>query len=130
MSYFNGYVDVSDMLGQTISKINGMESGSNQIDIYTNEAHYVFYHDQECCESVHLEDVIGDPNDLIGKPLLMAEAVHNAECDKEMHGACEEWTFYKFATINGYVTLRWYGDSNGYYSTSVDIEKKSLNEKS
>lgn len=79
------------------------------------------YHDQDCCESVYVEDIIGDLQDLVGSPILMAEEVSNIDEEKLPKREAESytWTFYKFATLKGYVTIRWYGESNGYYSESV-----------
>ena len=78
----------------------------------------VFTHDQDCCESVFIEDVIGELSDLNDSPLLMAECVKSHDAsgyESQTH------TWYKFATINGYVTIRFWGGSNGYYSESVDV---------
>jgi hypothetical protein len=32
------------------------------------------------------------------------------------------WTFYRFGTRRGSVTVRWLGHSNGYYSEGVSVE--------
>lgn len=77
------------------------------------------YHRQSCCETVTVEDICGDIENLVGSQMLMAEDV-SSDCHE---GAIDEldesytWTWYKFATI------RWYGESNGYYSEEVDFEE-------
>lgn len=114
------------LLGKTITEIIGAEEGGEQIIfICSDGTKYRMYHEQDCCECVYIEDICGDINTLIGNPILMAEDVSN-ECDKEARDKYTEsytWTWYKFATIKGYVTIRWYGESNGYYSESVDFKE-------
>ncbi len=84
---------------------------------------YAFHHEQDCCENVWVEDVCGDVADLIGSPLVQAEEVVSKEGDpKPEYPDSWTWTFYKFATIKGSVTLRWLGESNGYYSESVSFD--------
>jgi hypothetical protein len=87
------------------------------------------YHSQDCCEGVYLEDVAGELHDLLNSPITLAEEVTNRNenpegMDESFTSYAESftWTFYKLATVNGYVTLRWYGESNGYYSESVDFQ--------
>lgn len=79
-------------------------------------------HHQDCCESVEIVDIIGDFQDLIGHPLLVAE--ERTDCDEPSPHAYSEsytWTFYTFRNIGGSVDVRWLGESNGYYSESVDM---------
>lgn len=35
------------------------------------------------------------------------------------------WTFYKIATRERYVVLRWYGHSNGYYGVSANLYRET-----
>ena len=125
-------MEIKEFKGKTIIDIKKVYEYEDEDDkptklIFTmnNGEKYKMYHRQDCCELVWLEDIVGNLDDLIGKPLVMAEE----ETNENKEGALDDWddsytwTYYKFATIKGYVTLRWYGTSNGYYSEDVDIEK-------
>jgi hypothetical protein len=116
---------VSDLLGKTLKSV---EQGLDEILFeLRNGEQYKMYHSQDCCENVNVEDVIGDWKDLIGRKLTMAEEVSSNEdpegYKREYPSESFTWTFYKFATVKGYVTVRWLGESNGYYSESVDFAR-------
>lgn len=113
-----------DLVGKVLVSVENRDSEELIFTLDNGEA-YKLYHSQDCCEGVSIEDIIGDLNDLVGSPILMAEEVTHS--DENPEGVpdkdCQDsftWTFYKLATIKGYVTIRWYGESNGYYSESVD----------
>lgn len=116
-------MDVSILKGKTLSDV--IISHTFYGDTITFEVmgldneQYFMHHEQDCCEYVYIEDVIGNMRDLIGYPLLMAEKMTKSGDGDEY----TEWTFYKFATIKGYVTIRWCGTSNGYYSVDVEFSK-------
>ena len=108
------------LAGETIVSIDGMEKGSTEVRIVTKSARtFTLHHEQDCCEDVRLEDVAGEVDDLIGSPITMAEVVSEKGEPKDKYDDSQTWTFYKLATVKGYVTLRWLGESNGYYSENV-----------
>jgi len=87
---------------------------------------YRMFHYQDCCETVYVESVVGDVQDLVGEPILVAEEVTSHDNPEGFESEYQEsftWTFYKLATRKGYVDIRWYGESNGYYSERVSFEK-------
>lgn len=77
------------------------------------------HHEQSCCETVSLEDVVGDLDDLIGHPIAIFDERHQKSETEEKSST---WTFYTLRTIRGTVDLRWYGTSNGYYSERAQID--------
>ena len=125
MGYYNNDVPFQTLLGKTLTEIVNKD---DEIYFTTSEGDkYKLHHYQDCCESVYVEDICGDLGDLIGNPLLEATEESNQEdCYSEScyDDSCT-WTFYKLGTIKGCVTIRWLGQSNGYYSESVDFTKVS-----
>lgn len=119
----SGEVDFSELEGKVFSDIEGLSEGSEFVRFYIEgKLAYVLAHLQECCESVFIEDVCGDVKDIVGSEILMAEEASNNDGDRlEEYDESYTWTFYKLATIKGYVTIRWYGTSNGYYGESATL---------
>src|SRR5688572_27505517 len=117
-------VPFETLLGKTIVEIDATD---DCIKFRCSDgSEYLMHHEQDCCEGVYVESVTGDWGDLIGHPLLKAEESSSSENPPDAKPETIEyqdsftWTFYKLATIKGYVDIRWYGESNGYYSESVD----------
>lgn len=109
------------MLNKTYTKVY-VESNSEcmyELIFENEEEKIVFQHNQECCEDVYIEDICGELIDLENSPIIQAEESTNSDTNDLISST---WTFYKFATVKGYVTVRWIGSSNGYYSESVDME--------
>ena len=116
--------NITDLLGKTLKKVVVEYSVAfgDEIAFYTeDDKGYVMFHIQDCCEDVHIESIVGSVDDLVGSPVLLAEEVTNQEVKDVLESST--WTFYKLATIKGYVDIRWIGTSNGYYSEKVDFKE-------
>ena len=123
MGWYDNHVSVSDMLGQTFSRV---VSDKDTVTFENDEVRYVLYHNQDCCESVYVEDICGDLEDLMNLPLLISREDTNADDPEIYDSESYTWTFYNFATFKGFVTIRFLGQSNGYYSETVDCWKEIL----
>ena len=137
--------EFSDLVGETLTRFEVKDDRIIQMDTSSGRRFYL-HHDQDCCESVNVEDICGDIEDILNSPILKAQEVSDKETEKfstycfenkvKKADICklkkgskasrddsETWTFYKLATIKGDITIRWYGTSNGYYSESVDFQE-------
>lgn len=114
----------SDLKGLTIVAVNGLEQGSEHINIHLDNGMVVsMYHHQDCCESVSVEEICGDESDLVGGVITdFREDVNEEEDDEDGYTDSMTWTFYNISTSKGSVNIRWLGTSNGYYSEHVDVE--------
>jgi hypothetical protein len=82
MSYYDyKHAEFSTLVGKTIGEINNQ---GEEIEIQTDDGKiYKMYHSQDCCESVSVEEIVGDLNDLLGSPVLLAEEVSSTDPSEE-----------------------------------------------
>ena len=137
-----------DLVGHHIVDIKGLQKDSEEVSIITKTHIFKLYHEQDCCESVWLEDIEGDRNDLIDGIVISAGEATSEDgyvpyeseasgkyfktlaligalpefTNPPQQGESNTWTFYHIQTSKGHVMMRWNGSSNGYYSESVYVE--------
>ena len=122
--------DVNRNLSTGITRVEGYEKDSQELHFHCKNGSIVtFYHEQECCESVWLEDGDGLASEVdifTNCDWCEFEVVEKGNGDGvqqlDKYDDSYTWTFYKFRTNKGYDTIRWYGTSNGYYSERVDFK--------
>ena len=102
--------------GMAITAVVYKESDESLL-IHLNTHVLEMIHHQDCCETVYLADVVGSFEDLIGYPLL---EVSESIVDMSTIDMSSTASYYNFRTIKASVQLRWIGESNGYYSETVD----------
>jgi hypothetical protein len=108
----------ADLVGHVLQAVVGAKGDDEMIYTLADGRKFKHYHEQDCCESVSIDDVCGDPQDLVGHPILFADESSSCESDDGNYESCT-WTFYRLGTVKGSLVVRWCGSSNGYYSEAV-----------
>lgn len=108
------------LVGKTIEKIDS--SNENILFVCKDEA-FEMYHMQDCCESVRVHNIDGDLQSLIGKEVVKASCEVSDSWPNDVlmpkYTDSFTWTTFTIETVTSKVTVRWLGESNGYYSESV-----------
>ncbi len=123
----SGYLNITELVGKSFTSVRRDEDDRDGIIFENDTETYRLYHEQDCCESVGVEEIHGDLKDLEGAVIRVATEDKNYEpeghipAQDDYDDVAEQWCFYTFRTIKGTVTVRFYGTSNGYYATDANL---------
>lgn len=127
---------ITDLIGLTMQSVEktktsrpGYDENDALVFVTCDGQRFAMTHDQDCCESVCIEDICGDLADLVGSPITMAEEATNSTDPPGVDGTdgtprtpeSYTWTFYRIGTAKGSVTIRFYGESNGWYGETASL---------
>lgn len=119
-------VPFSELAMEMPVRITGFVVGSESITFQMFSGRvYELRYDPDCCASCSVEDIDGDVDMLLGYAILEAEESTSNEnpvgVEVPDYQDSFTWSFYKLRTERGYITVRWYGSSNGYYSETCTL---------
>lgn len=118
-----------ELRGQTIRAITQLDD--DQLIVRTDAAEFVVQHEQECCESVAITHKIGDPTALVGHTVTLAEE-DNPDSPppgwdpNHSYNASHTWSVFILEAGGHRVEFWWLGESNGYYSETVNVYRNDL----
>lgn len=113
-------MELTDTKGWIIESVSGLFKESEKVTIECDKGTIVLIHYQDCCEQVFIEDFEGDPKALVGATIADFRE-DTSELDECPVGVSRH-TFYNLITDKEDLMIRWYGESNGYYSISVWVD--------
>lgn len=108
------YLD--EIVGKIVNRIEKYKD--TELKFYMKDGSiYVMRHLQDCTEDVHIEDINGDLSKFRNTRIAKAYVSKG----NSFYG---KYTFYHLTSYSGeYLTVRWIGVSNGYYSVEVNFSK-------
>jgi len=137
--YWEGSVDdpCKHAAGKTVLHVDGLRVDSECVVFFLSDGSIlqIAYH-HDCCASCSILDMDCEDSDFINQKILSLEIVESEDPPPgDYTPDSYTWSFVKFSTTKGHFTMRWYGESNGYYSESPTIQaidaehaRKHLNE--
>lgn len=116
------YCTIEELIGKTIVAFRFAVA---EVIIDTKDGtRFCLYHKQDCCESVVLQELVGDIKTLLNEVVLEATQTFETPEDSEEHESVT-LTDFTIRTAKGTVVLHWIGKSNGYHSETVEITKET-----
>jgi len=118
--------DFSLLVGKTLEKIDVTDE--EVLFICDDDSAFRAYHMQDCCESVAIHDINGNPDSLIGSKIVESEDIVSEDWPGDVPTPSYldsfTWTTHRIKTESDQeVSFRWLGESNGYYSESVYLTR-------
>ena len=121
-----GIAKFSDLKGKSLKKITINTRDNYVLFDCEDTTSYILQHIQESNEEVVIEDTLGDLDDLIGTPLLLAKEInryykHIKSKKLTMAQRISAWSYYQLDTVKGTADIRWCGTCNGYYTNTARL---------